>query len=606
MSSQDKRIGWVRVLTSEWTAIAVVSLALWASLRDPNANKHALNSYPPLSPTAPLSSPPPSNKPPTTNTYPNHKPSVSSLNTPKMAPKVQRSLLNSLRPQHLPKPVLFTKWKNSTLAEVLPGVLVVSEDQIVARGSIQQTAAQVWSKFAVLPGVLPRDTVTEILKTLHHGVHHDQFKGSDKGPQTAVILDSEPDSVDGMASQEIFLDNDSLRQGKPSKSDPGEDMAGRASLRNYLRQLTDPVLDQIITPFVRANYPNLCNTPGRLCTPCYSLIRRYRTGERVSHAPHHDKHSLVTVVVSLSDYNVDYTGGLYVATDTSQRRYVALNRGDAVVHQGDLYHGVQLTQETPQTERWSWILWYRDSDTCQDHSDEWYRSCAEDEMNPACQYLMATAVQDIDDVVYWNQRAADQGHGASCVKLARAYLKLLHSNLALEPDKAMALYQKAIDSVDEPDGHYGLAAMKSIMLHHDYLAVKKDGGDFKPNHPLLVEIIRHLENAARLLHPFAMFNLGVVHSYGYGDPNGVPDPQLGAEWYEASGLPEGYAARAEYEKSMGRLQEAEYFRNRASLLGYGSQYRVQAREVTGYGGAGGVSLNMYWPPLSNGQVPPKW
>ena len=43
-------------------------------------------------------------------------------------------------------------------------------------------------------------------------------------------------------------------------------------------------------------------SPGRECTPCYSLVRRYRKGERRSHAMHYDGHAAVTVVVSLSDY----------------------------------------------------------------------------------------------------------------------------------------------------------------------------------------------------------------------------------------------------------------------------------------------------------------
>ena len=34
-------------------------------------------------------------------------------------------------------------------------------------------------------------------------------------------------------------------------------------------------------------------------------------------------------------------------------------RGDAVVHQTDLLHGVELGDET--SERWSLILWIRDS-----------------------------------------------------------------------------------------------------------------------------------------------------------------------------------------------------------------------------------------------------
>ncbi len=39
-----------------------------------------------------------------------------------------------------------------------------------------------------------------------------------------------------------------------------------------------------------------------------------------------------------------HTGGLYVATQFSESNYIALNRGIVVVHQGDLYHGVQLCE----------------------------------------------------------------------------------------------------------------------------------------------------------------------------------------------------------------------------------------------------------------------
>ena len=55
-------------------------------------------------------------------------------------------------------------------------------------------------------------------------------------------------------------------------------------------------------------------------------------------------------------------------------------RGDAAVHQSDLYHGVDVRGG----ERWSWILWYRDSSSCTDHGHEWFTACAVNR-NPAPQ-----------------------------------------------------------------------------------------------------------------------------------------------------------------------------------------------------------------------------
>ena len=45
--------------------------------------------------------------------------------------------------------------------------------------------------------------------------------------------------------------------------------------------------------------------------------------------------------MSLSDYDTEYRGGLYVATNHG-RYALKLNRGDAVMHQSDLLHGVQV------------------------------------------------------------------------------------------------------------------------------------------------------------------------------------------------------------------------------------------------------------------------
>jgi hypothetical protein len=121
--------------------------------------------------------------------------------------------------------------------------------------------------------------------------------------------------------------------------------------------------------------------------------------------------------------------------------------------------------------------------------------------------------------------------------------------------------------------------------------------------PLVLEAIVHLEEAARSGHVFAMFNLGISHLYGYGRTDGRRDPDLAAEWFEASGLPEGLFAKSLHASSVGRKEEAEMWRSRASLLGFGSSWRKHARERTGSGGSSGAKLNLKWPPLPTGETP---
>ena len=50
-----------------------------------------------------------------------------------------------------------------------------------------------------------------------------------------------------------------------------------------------------------------------------------------------------------------------------------------MVHQSSLLHGVRVydLEDAPEaTERFSWILWYRDSAKCEDYSHEWFARCA--------------------------------------------------------------------------------------------------------------------------------------------------------------------------------------------------------------------------------------
>ena len=211
-----------------------------------------------------------------------------------------------LRPSHLPPPAVFAGFDdgeaNSTFA--LPGgrevTVATGSVSKFRRGSEPARASTTGASFSVMEAAVGRDAVGEVVELL----------------RTYDGYDVDPDSVDGFPSYEFFLDSESLRGSKeeedamkPNNRDPE-----RRDLARKIRGILDPYLEDVLTPFVRARYPEACGgsarEEGRECTPCYSLIRRYRHGERQSHATHHDGHALATVVVSLSDYGKDYRGGL--------------------------------------------------------------------------------------------------------------------------------------------------------------------------------------------------------------------------------------------------------------------------------------------------------
>ncbi len=210
-------------------------------------------------------------------------------------------------------------------------------------------------------------------------------------------------------------------------------------------------------------------------------------------------------------------------------------------------------------------------------------------------------------MIYWNKRAAKHGHGAARVKLARAYLKKLPSALEQNPEKAFKLYRNAVRDSQDANAHYGLAELHLAHLGGALGHVKTAEAAVERIRQIMPTVMRHLEGAAYGGNPYAMFNLGLAHLYGYYDYGRVRDPELAGEWFAASGLPEGYHAKGMHLRSKGSIAEAEEFERRALALGYGSAMRKMARERTGLGGASGIDLNLQWPPLMDGQTrPPLW
>jgi TPR repeat protein len=203
-------------------------------------------------------------------------------------------------------------------------------------------------------------------------------------------------------------------------------------------------------------------------------------------------------------------------------------------------------------------------------------------------------------------KAADLEQPTALVKVARQLLGrtvMVASSQASIREEAMAYFKRAIKSSNDPDANYGVAT----MYLEDAVVNAKKG---EPFGEMIGLAVQHLEASAIGGNPLAMLNLGIAHLFGYSD-NGQKfgnDRDLAGEWFEASGLPEGYAFRSMHLSAVGELEKASEFQRRALSLGFNSPWRKAALDpkLTGYGGASGADINLPWPPNSQGAVPPAW
>ena len=452
--------------------------------------------------------------------------------------------------------------------------------------------------YSVLPTIVSRDEVERIRQLVD---------------ASALAFDSEPDTVDAMGTYEFYVHKPGglgSQQGGGGDEDGGafsaEEVAqraeamqaraikpdydpavhsARAPLRRQLMSLMTPIVEERITPFVRARFPQ-CRAghrqgASRECTPCYSLLRRYRLGERTSLGLHHDVHALATVVVSLGDHGAEYEGGLYVATGHGDRHVLPLMRGDAVAHQSDLLHGVRLLKGV----RWSWVIWYMDSSTCADHGHAWFAECAHGG-NAICQFLHAKKGGQVPGISEeakaehsrrWTEAAAHNHLGLAMAQMGRV-------TLAEDIGVAARWFRRAVAATDDPDAHFVLGQ----LLLEGLIAPEAGMG-------LVAEAVAHFESAASGGLAFGMYNLGVVHLCGYGVPR--TDAKAALEWFKASGLPEGLHAASvilQSEPQLGKPGEVEQWASAARALGFGTPWRIEKRDEAGTGSLTHIPLHSAW------------
>jgi hypothetical protein len=303
------------------------------------------------------------------------------------------------------------------------------------------------ANFSVHPALLTRTEVAAILALV-----------------SPLALDQDQDTVDSLATHEVYLERSGTLEGiagiagKPD-AQPAV-FERRLPARRSLAELTAPIVEERILPLVNARLARACaagGVPGR-CRVCHSRVRRYTQGERTEHPTHFDIQALVTVVIPLSDFGVDFEGGLYVSTGAGYRgeeAFLPLAAGDAVVHQSTLLHGVRLERGT----RWSWVLWLKNAasgEACEGvRAEEWTREEAE-AGDPLAMFLHARRQGSAERRRHWLQRAALAGFP----RAASEYGQALVEGGGREGAAEGRAWLEAAAREGEPEGLYNLGLLE--------------------------------------------------------------------------------------------------------------------------------------------------
>ena len=215
------------------------------------------------------------------------------------------------------------------------------------------------------------------------------------------------------------------------------DLPAASNLTPKLRKLTQAAISERIEPYVRHRY----NCPE--CRACSSIVRRYRSGDRVRIPPHFDFESFVTVVVALTAQRqvetespslsslsaareANFSGGLYIRAEPGTERWVPEQQlGDAIAHQFDVEHGVTVESG----ERLSWIVWLQDSAQCGVGAQTRWHEAAARRGDALAQYhlgsAMARAAAHNSTAaaagLQWVRRSAEQGYGKAMLTLANSH-----------------------------------------------------------------------------------------------------------------------------------------------------------------------------------------
>jgi TPR repeat protein len=406
------------------------------------------------------------------------------------------------------------------------------------------------ASFSILPALVAPAEVASLLALLRPHAGH---------------LDEDADSVDGLATREIYLEKDgSVDAIARIAGKPDADAAVRASrgaLRAALLSVTRPVQAQRLVPLVNARYPRAC-APSP-CRVCHSLVRRYAQGERLEHPRHFDVQALVTVVVPLSTSGADFEGGLYVSTGATEA-LLPLAAGDAVVHQSNLLHGVAVG-ERAGGERWSWILWFKNvsaGSSCDGEDGSGWAAADAAAGDPVAAFLHARRARSPTTARHFLRRSAEAGFSRAANELGHS---LRQGGGAARREEGLR-WLKTAAAAGEAEGLYNLALAE----------VGQGGGG---NETLAVAL---WGEAARRGLAVAAANVAVAFASGKG---GVArDLAAAAAWWERAGDGDSLQLAARVVESEGDAARGAALLERAARVGHAPAAEELARRAAEAGG----------------------
>lgn len=359
--------------------------------------------------------------------------------------------------------------------------------------------------------VIARTVDVEVIRSLVSEAEADQIVGI----LANAAFDRDEDTVDSMRTFEFYLEKSGTAaalatiNGKPDRLP--RVMAHRKPLRAAVANITRPIIEERLLPWLRTRFPS--PPGGSPLQLCFSFIRRYMDGERKTHKAHFDLQAYATAVVSLKSAGREFDGGLYVsASGDGAREWIALQKGDAVIHQSDLLHGVDVTRG----ERWSWVMWFKPALTAAacPRSDlaSWHVRAAE-EGDPVAQFLTARRSRSPRDANKWLQRSADAGFTRAENELGAAHL-FGTGGRPKDVAKATELLERAAPYEADAAFNLGLAALGGT------------GGGEK-------EAIKWFAKAAAMGSLQAMSNMGVAYFRGAGGLH--VDLDTAERWFRRAG-----------------------------------------------------------------------
>lgn len=242
--------------------------------------------------------------------------------------------------------------------------------------------------------------------------------------------------------------------------DPGS----RRYNHSGIRAIVEPFVQERLLPYVRQR----CSAPGAEMST--AILRRYRPGERRVHPAHFDASAFCTAVVGLNPE--DFDGGLYVQTTAhvSSRAFVPLAKGDTLVHQYDLPHGVHVFGGV----RYSLVIWIKCcSEAVTLNSSPWYHAAAaagdaDAQSNLGQNYYagMGGEEQDASLAKAWLTRAANQGQAQAQHLLGCMYV---HGNgVAASRTRGIEWCRRsALQGYADAQRQLGISLLEQLVVDSD-------------------------------------------------------------------------------------------------------------------------------------------